>query len=158
MSDPNKKSDIIYEIPKAQIPPSVRSLMAKAEERMKAADAAVGDLLGEPLEIYFHIKNDKVLFSMPGSEVAAPALAKSIIKAVQDYTVENVQVPPKEFVSGRVGEAGTIKYERYVRLDWRQKKIFTNFPPVEGEAFFGAMAIVVEELQKSGTPMETKTS
>jgi hypothetical protein len=146
VNDPTKKSDIIFEVPKAQIPPSIRALMAKAEERMKAADAAVGDLLGEPLEIYLHIKNDKVLFSMPGPKLAAPALAKAIIHGVQEYTIENMPMPPKEFVSSRVGQA-KVKYEHYVCFDWKQKKILTNFTPAEGQAFFGALAIVVEELQ-----------
>lgn len=148
MSD--KKRDIIFEVPKAELPPSVQALMAKAEERMKAANEAMGDLLGEPLEIDLHIKNSKVLFSMPGSQIAAPALAKSIIKAVQEYEVKPIQVKPRTQVSARVGES-VVKYDRYVRIDWKQKTIFTNFPPSEGPAFLGAMAIIVEELQSGGS-------
>lgn len=148
MSD--KKRDIIFDVPKAEVPPSVQVLVAKAEERMKAANEAVGDLLGEPLEIDLHIKNSKVLFSMPGSQLAAPALAKLIIKAVQEYEVKAVQVKPRTQVSARVGKS-VVKYERYVRIDWKQKTIFTNFPPNEGQAFLGAMAIVVEDLQSGGS-------
>lgn len=150
VSGPPKKSDIIYEVPKAELPPSVRDLMAKAETRMKAAEEAAADLLGEPLEIDFSIKNNRVIFSMPGSAVAAPALAKSIIRAVQAYEVKAIEMPPRAHTSARVGEP-VVKYERHVRIDWKQKTIFTNFPPNEGQAFLGAMAIVVEELQKTGS-------
>lgn len=162
-SDPNKKRDIIFEVekPKVKIPQSVQdmvnALLVKTEARMKAADEVVGELLGAPMEIWLHIQNDKVLFSMHGSQTAAPALAKVIIKAVQEYNVENVQMPPKEFVSSRVGES-KVMYERYVRFDWPQKKIFTNFTPDEGEAFFGSLAIVVEELQGATIHAKVPTS
>jgi len=150
VTDDKKRSSIsIFEVPKASIPPSVKALMDKAEERMRAADAAVGDLLGEPLEIDLHVKNDKLLYSMPGSKLAAPALAKSIIKAVQEYEVKAITVQPRTQVSARVGEA-VVKYERYVRIDWSKKTIFTNFPPSEGQTFLESMAIIVEELQKGG--------
>lgn len=153
-SGPPKKSDsdIIFEPkkPQVKIPPvvqdMVKALMVRAEARMKASNEALGELLGEPMEVWIHIQNNKVLFSMHGSQAAAPALGRAIVKAVQEYEVEHVEMAPNTFVSGRVGEPA-IRYERYVRFDWKQKKLFTNFPQNEGEAFFGALAIVVEELQ-----------
>lgn len=150
----NKKRDIIFEVPKAQLSPSVQALMVKAEERMKAADAVVGDLLGEPLEIDLLIQNDKVRYSMLSSEVAAPALAKLIVRAVQEYEVVPTKMSAKTHPSSRVGEP-VVNYNRGVRIDWKAKRIFTNFKPGEGEAFLGAMAIIVEELQ-SGRSKSTE--
>lgn len=154
----DKKRSIIFETPKASLPPAVRALMDKAEERMKVASEAVGDLLGEPLEIDLYVKNNKVLFSMPSAKTAAPALAKAIIKAVQEYEVKPISKKPRTHASARVGEP-VVKYDRYVRIDWKQKLIFTNFPPSEGNAFLGALAIVVEELQggSSKTTEEPKS-
>jgi hypothetical protein len=152
-----KRDNILFETPKASLPPSVQALMKQAEERMKVADEAVTEFLGHPFEIYLYIRHNSVRFSMPGPEVAAPALAKSIIKAVQEYEVESVEMAPKEFASNRVGES-KIKYDRYVCFDWLEKKIKTNFPPNDGQAFLGAMAIIVEELQGGSAPKETKKS
>lgn len=145
MSD--KKREIIFQVPKAELPPSVKDLMDKAEARMKAADEAVSDLLGEPLEIEFHVKNNKVLFSMADVGAAAPAIAKSIIRAVQSYEVKPLEATPRTHVASHMLGAPKVTYERCVRIDWRQKTIFTNFPPNEGSTFLASMAIVVEELQ-----------
>lgn len=145
MSD--KKREIIFQVPKAELPPSVKDLMDKAEARMRAADEAASDLLGEPLEIDFHVKNSKVLFSMKDTGEAAPAVAKSIIRAVQAYEVKPLEVTPRTQVASHMLGAPKVTYERCVRIDWRQKTIFTNFPPDEGSTFLAAMAIVVEELQ-----------
>ena len=147
MSD--KKRSIIFEVPKASISPSVQALMIKAEEQMKTAEAAVGDLLGEPLEIDFLVQNDKVRYSMPGSKLAGPALAKSIVRAVQAYEVVPTKMKGKTRASAHVGEP-VVNYNRCVRIDWKAQKIFTNFKPHEGDSFLGAMAIVVEELQGGG--------
>lgn len=147
MSD--KKRSIIFEVPKASISPSVQALMIKAEEQMKTAEAAVGDLLGEPLEIDFLVQNDSVRYSMPGSKLAGPALAKSIVRAIQAYEVIPTKMKGKTRPSALVGESA-VNYNRCVRIDWKTKQIFTNFKPHEGDAFLGAMAIVVEELQGGG--------
>lgn len=146
MSD-KKKREIIFQVPKAELPPSVKDLMDKVEARMKAADEAASDLLGEPLEIEFHIKNNKVLFSMADVGTAAPAVAKSIVRAVQGYEVKPLEVTPRTQVASHMLGAPKVTYERCVRIDWRQKTIFTNFPPDEGSTFLAAMAIIVEELQ-----------
>ena len=144
----DKKREIIFEVPKAELPPSVKDLMDKAEARMKAADEAASDLLGEPMEIEFHVKNNKVLFSMADVGAAAPAVAKSIIRAVQGYEVKPLEtMTPRTHVASHMLGAPKVTYERCVRIDWRQKTIFTNFPPDEGSTFLAAMAIVVEELQ-----------
>jgi hypothetical protein len=131
--------------------------MDKAEERMRAANEAVGDLLGEPLEIDFLVQNDKVRYSMPSSKLAGPALAKSIIKAVQSYEVVPTKMKGTTRVSGLVGES-VVNYSRCVRIDWKAQKIFTNFKPREGDAFLGAMAIIVEELQGGAKAAEEPKS
>jgi hypothetical protein len=145
----DKKRDIIFEVPKAELPPSVRDLMDRAEARMKAAEDLASDLLDQPLEIDFSIQNDKVLYSitMAGSDVAGQVvLAKSIVRAVQSYGVVATEMKGKTMPSTRVGEPQT-SYNRAVCIDWKAQKIFTNFKPSEGDSFLGAMAIVVEGLQ-----------
>lgn len=142
----DKKREIIFEAPQATIAPSVKAMMKEAEDRMREADKAAFDLLGQPLEIDLLVKSDKVQFSMPDSGIAGPALAKSIIRAVQEYEVKAVDMTPHVRPSTQLGE-GVVKYDRCVRIDWAQKTIFTNFTPNEGQAFLGAMAIIVENLQ-----------
>jgi len=153
----DKKREIIFEAPKASIPKSVKELMEMAEERMKAAGEVASDLLGEPLEIAFHIQNNRVLFSMDDTGDAAPSIAKSVIKAVQTYDVKPLDAKPLTKISYRVGSS-TVTYDRHVRIDWQQKIIFTNFPTDEGSVFLAAMAIVVESLQKGGKKVEESKS
>lgn len=146
----DKKRDIIFEIPKTELPPSVRELMDRAEARMKDAEEVASDLLNEPLEIDFSVQNDKVIYSimMTSSDVAGQVvLAKSIIRAVQSYGVVATEMKGKTMPSTRLGEPQT-SYNRAVRIDWKAQKIFTNFKPSEGDSFLGAMAIVVEDLQR----------
>jgi hypothetical protein len=147
VSKSDKKSEIIYEAPKAAIPPSVQALMDGAEKRMKEAETIATDLLGEPLEIYFLIQNSRVRFSLRDLGDAAPAVAKSLVKAVKQYEVQPTTHEPMTAPSNKLGEK-TVTYDRYVRVDWSKQTIFTSFTPDEGEAFIGAMAIIVEALQE----------
>jgi hypothetical protein len=143
----DKKREIIFEVPKAELPASVQDLMTRAEARMKAADETAADLLGEPLEIDFHVKNNRVIYSMRDTGDTAPAVAKSIIRAVRSFEVKPLDVKPRTQVTSQLG-APTVKFERRVLIDWKQQTIFTNFPPDDGSTFLAAMAIVVEELQR----------
>lgn len=148
----DKKRDIIFEVPKAELPSSVRDLMAKAEAKIRAADEVAEDLLGEPLEIDLHIKNSKVIFSLPANS-PDPVLAKLIIRAVQEYEVKPVAMKPRTVATAQLG-APMVKCERYVRIDWKKKTISTNFPPEEGSTFLSAMAVIVEALQGTKPDVE----
>lgn len=116
----DKKRDIIFEVPKAELPSSIRDLVAKAEAKIRAADEVADDLLGEPLEIDLHIKNSKVIFSLPANS-PDPVLAKLIIKAVQEYEVKPVAMKPRTVATAQLG-ATMVKCERYVRIDWKDRK------------------------------------
>lgn len=142
----DKKREIIYEAPKAALPPSVQALMEGAEKRMKEVEQVAADLLGEPLEIFFLVQNSRVRFSFRDLGDSAPVMAKSLIKAVQQYEVKPTTHEPMTAPSNKLGEK-TVTYDRYVRVDWSKQTIFTTFTPDEGQAFLGAMAIIVEELQ-----------
>ncbi len=146
MNKKREDREIIYEAPKAALSPSVKALMDGAEKRMKEVEQVAADLLGEPLEIFFLIQSNRVRFSFRDLGESAPAVAKSLIKAVQQYEVKPTTRDPMTAPSSKLGET-TITYDRYVRVDWSKQTIFTTFPPDEGQAFLGGMAIIVEELQ-----------
>lgn len=146
MNKKREDREIIYEAPKAAISPSLKALVEGAEKRMKEVESVASDLLGEPLEIFFLIQNARVRFSLRDLGDSAPVIAKSLIKAVQQYEVKPTTRDPQTMPSNKLGEK-TITYDRYVCVDWSKQTIFTTFPPDEGQAFLGGMAIIVEELQ-----------
>lgn len=149
VTDDNKKRAIIFEAPKASLSPALKELMDKAEAKMKASREAADELLGKPLEIHFHIQNSKVQFSIANLGAGEPAIAKSIIHAVRSYEVKPIDAKPATHASTQLGEPAMVTYERYVRIDWAQKIIFTNFPPKDGSVFLASMAVLVEHLQGS---------
>lgn len=145
MADDDKKRDLIYEAPKSSVLPSVRELMDAAEKRVAEAHQQAD--LGPPLEVYFHIKNSRVLYTFTSGHVDSYALADLIIKAVRDYGVEPIKKEPIKKASAAQIGAPLIEYDRFVRVDWTKQTVFTNFKPSEGEIFLSAMALIVNDLR-----------
>lgn len=148
----NKKRDVIFEVPKEELPHSVQVLMDMAEKQAESEEETC-DTLDAPLVIDFAVQNSKVRYSLHGNLSNGRASARMIVKAVQSYGVVSEKAVEKTRSSSSVGEK-TVNYNRCVRIDWRAQKIFTSFDPTEGDVFLKAMAIVVEELQKT-TPEPT---
>jgi hypothetical protein len=145
----DKKRDIIFEVPPPTVPPALKDMVAKIEERLREAQETAADVHIAPLTIWFAITNNKVSFSIEGA-LTAPrhVVAKEIVHAVQNFEVEpDTNVGHRDLFE--VADGRHVRYVLCVVIDWEAKTIRTNFERNDGDRFLGAMAIVVEHLQKS---------
>jgi hypothetical protein len=146
----DKKRDIIFEAPRPTVAPALKDMVAKIEERLREAQETAADVHIAPLTIWFAITNNKVSFSIEGA-LSAPrhVVAKEIVHAVQNFEVKpDTNVGHRDLFEVMDGRQ-MVRYVLCVVIDWKDKTIRTNFDRNDGDRFLGAMAIVVEHLQKS---------